>query len=146
MNERHTMVIAAPIARVWAMIDDAENLKRWMEGLVETTYPDGFDRRRAVGTRFVQRIREGGRVADYAGEIVTYDPPRHLGFVVGNSVFRMQVDYRLAEAAGGTRLDYSALLVDAGGVVRFMSRLFGWLTRRILRKQMARLRALAEAP
>ena len=145
MNERHTMVIAAPMERVWALIDDADNLKKWMEGLVETTYPDGFDRRRAVGTRFVQRIREGGRVADYAGEIVAYDPPSHLGITVGNSVFRMQVDYRLGEVPGGTRLDYSALMVEAGGIVRFMSRLFGWLTRRILRKQMARLRAMAES-
>ena len=145
MNEHHAMVIAAPIERVWALIDDAENLKRWMEGLVETTYPDGFDRSRAVGTRFVQLIREGGRIAEYAGEIVAYDPPAHLGITVGNSVFRMRVDYRLAEVPGGTRMDYSALMVDAGRIVRFMSRLFGWLTRRILRKQMARLRAMAEA-
>ena len=145
MNERYTMEIAAPVERVWAMIDDADNLKQWMEGLLDTEYPDGFDRRRAVGTRFVQRIREGGRVADYAGDIVAYDPPRHLGITVGNSVFRMQVDYRLTPVAAGTRLDYSALMVEAGAIVRFMSRLFGWLTRRILRKQMGRLKALAEA-
>ena len=144
MNERHTMEIAVPVDRVWSLIDDSENLKQWMEGLVETTYPDGFDRRRAVGTRFVQRIREGGRVADYAGEIVAYDPPRHLGIMVGNRVFRMQVDYRLTPVAVGTRLDYSALMVEAGAVVRFMSRLFGWLTRKILRRQMARLKAMAE--
>ena len=55
-----------------------------MDGLEETSYPDGLDRTRPVGTRFVQRIREGGRVSEYQGIVTAYDPQRHLGIEIGN--------------------------------------------------------------
>jgi uncharacterized protein YndB with AHSA1/START domain len=146
MNETFSMVIAAPAERVWALIDDQENLKRWMDGLEETTYPDGIDRSRPVGTRFVQRIREGGRVSEYQGVVTAYDRLKHLGIEIGNRAFTMAVDYRLTPVPDGTRLDYTAAMKRGGGFVRIMVVLFGWLTRKILRKQMTKLKALAEAP
>lgn len=139
------MVIAAPLERVWELIDDDENLKRWMDGLVDTSYPDGLDRTRPVGTRFVQRIKEGGRVSEYEGVVTAYDRLKHLGIEIGNRVFTMGVDYRLTSVPGGTRLDYTAVMRRGGGFIRVMTVLFGWLTRKILRKQMAKLKALAEA-
>ncbi|HLS46874.1 MAG TPA: SRPBCC family protein [Gemmatimonadales bacterium] len=145
MNETYAMQIDAPVERVWELIDDRENLKRWMDGLEETTYPDGAVAGKEVGTRFVQRIREGGRVSEYQGVVTAYEPERHLGIRIGNRVFTMRVDYRLAPEAGGTRLDYSALMERGSAFVRIMSVLFGWFTRRILRRQMARLKAVAEA-
>ena len=146
MNERFSMVIAAPVERVWELIDDDANLKRWMDGLVDTSYPDGIDRAQPVGTRFVQRIREGGRISEYAGVVTAYDRLKHLGIEIGNRVFTMAVDYRLAGVPEGTRLDYTAVMRRGGGFIRVMTVLFGWLTRKILRKQMAKLKALAEAP
>ena len=145
MNERYQLEIAAPIATVWSLVDDDHNLKKWMDGLEETSYPDGLDRSRVVGTRFVQRIREGGRVQSYEGRVTAYDPPTHLGITIGNRAFEMQVDYRFTDLGGRTRLDYSALMVRAGLFVRMMSTLFVAVTRRILRRQMAKLKALAEA-
>ena len=147
MAETFSMTIAAPPERVWALIDDQENLKRWMDGLEDTTYPDGLDRTRPVGTRFVQRIREGGRVAEYQGVVTAYERLKHLGIEIGNRAFTMAVDYRLTPVAeGGTQLDYSAAMKRSGAFVRVMMVLFGWLTRKILRKQMAKLKALAEEP
>lgn len=146
MNETFSMVIAAPPERVWSLIDEPENLARWMDGLEETTFPDGADRSRAVGTRFVQRIREGGRVSEYQGVVTAHDRLRHLGIEIGNRAFAMAVEYRLTPVPGGTRLDYAAAMKRGGGFVRVMTVLFGWLTRKILRKQMAKLKALAEAP
>jgi len=145
MNERYQVEIAAPIATVWSLVDDDQNLKKWMDGLEETSYPDGVDRSRAVGTRFVQRIREGGRVQSYEGRVTAYDPPAHLGITIGNRAFEMQVDYRFTDLGGRTRLDYSALMARGGLFIRLMSTLFGWVTNRILRRQMARLKAVAEA-
>jgi uncharacterized protein YndB with AHSA1/START domain len=145
MNERYQVEIAAPIATVWSLVDDDQNLKKWMDGLEETSYPDGVDRSRAVGTRFVQRIREGGRVQSYEGRVTAYDPPTHLGITIGNRAFAMQVDYRFTDLGGRTRLDYSALMARGGLFIRLMSTLFGWVTNRILRRQMARLKAVAEA-
>ena len=143
MNETWQMEIEAPIERVWPLVDDSENLRKWMDGLEETTYPDGFQR--AVGTRFVQRIREGGRVQSYEGVVTAYDPPRHLGITIGNRAFEMQVDYRFTDLGVRTRLDYLARKTRGGFVIKVMSPLFGWLTRRILRRQMAKLKAVAEA-
>jgi carbon monoxide dehydrogenase subunit G len=146
MNETYSQVIAAPVTRVWELIDDHENLKLWMDGLEATTYPDGLDRTHPVGTRFVQRIREGGRVAEYQGVVTAYEHLKHLGIEIGNRAFTMGVDYRLTPVEAGTRLDYSAVMKRGGAFIRIMTTLFGWLTRRILQKQMGRLKALAEAP
>ena len=145
MNERYRLDIEAPIERVWPLVADDANLPKWMDGLKETTYPDGRDKVRAVGTRFVQTIQEGGRVQTYQGTVTAYDPPTHLGIAVGNRAVEMQVDYRFTDLGGRTRLDYSALMVRAGLFVRVMSMLFGALTRRILRRQMEKLKGLAEA-
>ena len=146
MNETYSMDIAAPAERVWELIDDHENLKRWMDGLEDTSYPDGLDRNRPVGTRFVQRIREGGRVSEYQGTVTAYDRLKHLAIEIGNRAFTMAVDYRLTPIPAGTRLDYSAVMKRGGMFITIMTALFGWLTRKILRKQMAKLKALAEAP
>lgn len=146
MTERFSVTIRAPIERVWHLIDDPAQLSRWMEGLVESRDLDGAGASRRVGTRFVQRIREGGRETEYQGAITDYEPPSRLGLTIGNRIFAMRVLYRLERVAEGTRLDYSAGLERGGAFVRVMSSLFGWLTRRILRRQMARLTALAEAP
>ena len=145
MNETFRIDIEAPIERVWPLVGDDANLVKWMDGLKETIYPDGLDTGRAVGTRFVQKIQEGGRVQTYEGTVTAYDPPSHLGIAIGNRAFEMQVDYRFTDLGGRTRLDYSALMVRAGFFVRMLSTLFGAVTRRILRRQMAKFKAVAEA-
>jgi uncharacterized protein YndB with AHSA1/START domain len=141
----YSMEINAPIEQVFACVDDDEQVKRWMEGVEEITYLDPPDRDNPVGTRFKQRIREGGRVAEYEGKVIAYDKPRHLGISLGNKQFTMQVDYRFAPIDGGTRLDYSAEMIAGNGFVRVMGVLFGWMTRRILRNQMAALKTMAES-
>lgn len=146
MTERLSVTIRAPIERVWQLIDDPAQLSRWMEGLIESRDLAEGGRPRGIGTRFVQRIREGGREAEYQGEITDYEPPARLGLTIGNRIFGMRVHYRLERVDEGTRLDYSAELERGGALVRVLGTLFGWLTRRILRQQMARLKALAEAP
>jgi uncharacterized protein YndB with AHSA1/START domain len=137
--------VDAPIEKVFALVDDDQNIKRWMDGLEETIYPEGRDSAKPVGTRFKQRIREGRRVADYDGEVTAYDKPRHLGVRIGNKQFAMQVDYRFHENGTGTRLNYTTEMVQATGFARLMSALFGWFTRRILDKQMRKLKELAES-
>lgn len=141
----YSQFIATPIERAFACVDDEELLRRWMEGLEETTYPQGRDRARPVGTRFTQRIREGGHVTEYEGEVTAYDKPRHLGVRIGNGMFSMQVDYRFTPEGEGTRLDYRCEAVTHHWFARVMGFLFAWLTRRILRKQMSQLKALAES-
>ncbi len=144
MNVTYSQHIDAPIETVFDFVDDDEKLPLWLHGLEETRYPDGRDPANPVGTRFVQKIREGGRVQEYEGEVVAYEKPHHLAILIGNKSFCVRVDYRFREENGGTRLDYSCEPVRATWVVRFLFFAFHWLTMRILRKQMASLKELAE--
>lgn len=140
-----TIEIDAPIERVFDLVDKPENLRRWIDGLEETTYLDEPDPASPVGTRFKQRIREGGRVAEYEGEVTAYEKPRHLGVRIGNTRFEMDVDYRFSERGDGVRLDYTATAIPTSAIASVMNVLFGWLGTRIARKQLAKLKLVAES-
>jgi len=142
---RHRLEIDAPIDRVFTLVDDPEQVKRWMRGLEETVYPSRRDRRHAVGARFTQRIRQGGRLAEFDGEVTTYEPPHHLGVRIGNERFAFEIDYRLSDLGGRTQLDYVATGSDPTGLARPAGAFFAWVTRRIAAKQMRRLKAIAES-
>ncbi len=137
--------INAPIGVVFDFLDDDQKLKLWIDGLEETSYPDGQDQVNPIGTKFKQRIREGGRVVEYDGEVTDYVKPTFLGIRIGNRQFTLQVDYRLNATATGTRLNYKAEAVGASWLVKLLGKLFSPFTRRILDKQMKRLKRLAEA-
>ncbi len=145
MKVTYQLDIAAPISRVFNPVDEDKDLKRWMDGLEETIYPSGYDRTNPVGTKFKQRIREGGRIAEYDGEVTAYQKAKRLGIRIGNRQFTMQVGYRFSETATGTRLDYSAEMVAGTWLAHFLSKLFNWFTMRLLDRQMKKLKAAAEA-
>ena len=67
-----------------------------------------------------------------------------LGVRIGNNCFSVQVDYRFTPVNTGTRLDYRCESTAAAWFVRIMMVLFGWFTKRILKKQMTKLKTLLE--
>ncbi len=136
--------IDAPVETVFDFLDDDVKLKRWMEGLEDTIYLADYDRENPVGARFTQRIREGGRITEYDGEVTAYSRPHRLAVKLWSRHLAVDVDYLLHAEAEGTRLDYSADMKHGSGVARVMGTLFGWLTRRILVKQMSELKRVAE--
>jgi uncharacterized protein YndB with AHSA1/START domain len=146
MNCSYTLFIKAPVARAFSMVDDEKNLKRWMDGLEETIFPEGYERAKTVGTKFKQRIKEGGRVNEYDGEVIAYEKPHHLAILLGNKHFTVQVDYRFTADGLQTRLDYQSEMIRANRFVRLMCRLFAGFTKRLLDRQMKRLKELAESP
>jgi uncharacterized protein YndB with AHSA1/START domain len=145
MNCTYTLHINAPIARVFSLVDEEKNLKKWLDGLEETIFPEGYEQSKGVGTKFKQRIKEGGRVNEYDGEVIAYEKPSHLGIVLGNKHFTVKVDYRFTADGDQTRLDYQSQLIRAGWFMRLMCKLFSGFSERILDKQMKKLKALAEA-
>lgn len=136
--------IDAPIERVFDLVERPDRRKQWMDGLEETTLL-ADERAKTVGAVFRQRVRDGRGVSEYAGEVTAYEHPRHLGIRIGNPSFVMQVDYRLTPIGPRTRLDYTTELVAGGALLRLVEQAFSWLTRRILHRQMRRLKTLAEA-
>ena len=141
----YQMDINAPIEKVFDLVDDDEKIKLWMEGLEETIYTSPQDSENPVGGTFKQKIREGGRVTEYDGVVTAYEKPNHLGVQIGNASFKMQVDYRFSKISTGTRLNYETDMVNPSWFARIMGTLFSWLTKRILNKHMANLKALAES-
>jgi uncharacterized protein YndB with AHSA1/START domain len=144
MRYVYPLEIAAPAEKVFDLIHDPEKHRLWLQGVEETRYIGDHDPDRPVGARFLQKIREGGRVKEYDGEVTAFDRPRHLGIRLSSRQFSVQVDYRLTPLGQGTRLDYTADISVSGWFCRVMAFLFGWLAKGILRKQMRALKSLAE--
>lgn len=146
MQYSTSIEINAPIEQAFDCVDDNEKLKQWAEGVEEIIPLDPWDPANPVGSRFKQRIREGGRVNEYEGEVTAYDKPHHIAITLGGAAFTMAVDYRFtALDAARTRLDYHVGMVAGSWWARVMGVAFGWLTRRIAAKQLAALKALAES-
>jgi uncharacterized protein YndB with AHSA1/START domain len=145
MNCTYTLHINAPIAKVFSLVDEEKNLKKWLDGLEETIFPEGYEQSKGVGTKFKQRIKEGARINEYDGEVIAYEKPSHLGIVLGNKHFTVKVDYRFTADGLQTRLDYRSELTRAGWFIRLMCKLFAGFNERLLDKQMKKLKELAEA-
>lgn len=144
MSARLVVDIDAPLDVVWAILDDERNIPRWVPEVIETTFPDGHDRANPVGVRFRQKIREGGRVKEYGGVVTAYEPKRRLGIRMIDERFEMDLLYTLAEDRGGTRLVYEIEVVLKSLFARIMGFLFRPLTMRIVGRQLAALKTIAE--
>jgi carbon monoxide dehydrogenase subunit G len=145
MKHTCTLDINAPPERVFDLIHDPEKHKLWLQGVEETRYLEPSDPVNRVGTKFKQRIRECGRVKEYDGEVTAFDPPRHLGIRLFSAQFSVVVDYRLTPLGHGTRLDYVADVSCGSWFFRMMVRVFSFFMRGFVRKQMLKLKELAEA-
>src|SRR5262252_4650646 len=117
----------APIDKVFECVEDTDKMKQWMDGLEETIYTSERDPANPVGTKFKQKIREGGRVQEYDGEVLAYEKPKHLAVRIGNKMFAAVADYRFTPTHDGTRLNYTCELTCHHWIARFMKLLFGWL-------------------
>jgi carbon monoxide dehydrogenase subunit G len=124
-------VIAAPIRRVWAALNDPEVLRQAIEGCeaFERTSDDRF------AVRMVARI--GPVKAGFSGAVslTEVDPPNGYtltgeGTGAGAGFAKGQAQVRLAEVGGATRLSY-AVKADVGGkLAQIGSRLIDQAARR----------------
>jgi hypothetical protein len=113
-----------------------------MLGLRETVYPRR--RSRAVGTRFVQRVSKGRRIVEYEGEITAYEKPTRYAVRMGRGQVAFDVEWGLTDTGGATRLEYTARSPGEAGMARPAEAIFRYLSTRVARKQMKRLKKAAE--
>ena len=147
MRIPYTMDVACAPGTLWGFISEPEKQKLWMKGLVENV-PNG-DAPPGAFSSSTMRIREGGRVSEYALLVTRYEEPTRLtaemrGKAFGDGV--MVVDYLLTPLDGRTRLDYVCAFEAprAGMLMRVLMRLGSLFAKRQLRGFMATLKALAE--
>ena len=144
MRITYSMDILAPIERTFEFVCDHDKQKLWMDGLVETVYDTPFDGDNPIGTKFRQRIREAAHIAEYDGEILDFRRPDLMTVSIGDGLFRMEVCYSLARIDNGTRLDYSADMIIGSPYSSLMNRLLTLFTKRVLERQMRRLKEITE--
>jgi uncharacterized protein YndB with AHSA1/START domain len=110
MRIERTILFNCTAEHLWSFLDEPERQKLWMKGLLENVpTSEGV---KGVGSTFRMKIKEGGKVGEYQGEVTAYDRPRHLAVRFWGGPFpkgaAMRADYRLSEQNGQTRMDYVA--------------------------------------
>src|SRR5438034_3231063 len=123
MKYTYALDIHAPIDKVFDFLRDHDKLKLWLQGLEETSYVGDVNPENPIGAKFKQKIREGGRVQEYDGEVTAFAPPKHLGIRLFGKGFSAQVDYHLTPVAEGTHFNYSSDVPCAHWFIRLMGRL-----------------------
>lgn len=143
----HRTEIHVPPEDLWPFLSEVEHQKVWMKGLVDmqTTQGDG-----GAGSRFKMIVKEGGRNAEYDGEVLAYHRPKHLSVRFwGGSLkpgWAMVADYKLAHRGYSTELDYSCRLeIDqVGFFTKLWLPLFKLFGRMWSKAFMKSLKTLAE--
>ena len=137
------IAIARPPADVWPYIVDWERSVRWMEELSDVTVTSPH--REGVGVEAVAAVRIAGLTTRDRIRVTRWEPPHrleidHLGWVRGQAVMD------LAATPPGTLLTWEERLVPPWGVLGAVGlRVFLPAMRRVFRRDIDRLRSLAEA-
>ena len=139
-----TIDLTAPPARIWTLLTEPEQIKRWITELVSdeplTPPPIG------VGTKTRMKIREGSRVVEYATELVAFTPLNELAIEMrGGSLGAepMRVSYLLSDLGSSTRLVYRSSWRPRGVLLTLLLPLIIVVGRRNLRRSLGRLAELA---
>jgi len=144
--------VAASRERVWSLITEPEQQRKWMTGLVDNRQlHDGPAR---PGVEFEFDIRERNKTSTYPGEFLVYSPSDKLAirFWIGKRHGRLaiHVSYLLTPSSAGTQLDYRCELnTDNAGVMLkwlfwTLGPLMNWGSTRVVRRQLEKMKQLAE--
>ena len=145
MQELARIQIDASPEAVFDLLADNTRRGEWAEGMETFDYTSDFDPDDPVGTTFTQRIREGGRVTEYHGEITAYDPPTSGARRCPAAPTRWLSSITSPPSNGGTQVVNVCDVNSSSWFFRVMGVLFGWFTRYLGRKQLRKLKELVEA-
>ena len=144
MNVVYAVDISAPSDVVFELIEDHRKNRRWMKGILDTDYPNGYNHHNPLGTRFVQSVKESNRVVSYYGLITGYNKPDFYRFIVGNSYLSLHIAMRLYNNHDKTKLVYSAKVIEGTFLARLSCRMFSSISRKIIMQHITALKKLAE--
>jgi uncharacterized protein YndB with AHSA1/START domain len=131
-----------PPERVFPWVADAEKNRQWLPNGESTVFTGDPAR---MGATFVQRIKEGGRVNEYGGEVTGYAKDRWYAIRMNSRSFSVAVEYRFEPTeTNGTKLTFTCDVLNPNFVVKAFMFVFSGFTKMILQKPMEKLKALAE--
>ena len=146
MRIRVGIDIDAPLQVVWSCIEEPDKIVRWVEGAVDHRYLRAHAGHPNVGDKFLQRLKQGRKVVEFEGTLITRQYGRHFAFTIPAPAYSSEAHFRLSpRGLSGTHVDYSidvtlhTLLAKLAGAVLHVPLGF------FVRRQLRRLRALAVA-
>jgi uncharacterized protein YndB with AHSA1/START domain len=102
--------IAASVERVWSLLTEPEQQKKWMRGLVANRLVDSETSH--VGAKIEIVTRRKTILTTYDGVMTHYDPPHELGIRFTNGKIRrgysVSIRYWISPSNGETILKYRA--------------------------------------
>ena len=140
----HSVEIAAPPRLVFGLIEDPQVRKLWQQGLeetVDTFHPAGGGK---VGSRFVSRIREGGRLREYPGELIAYEAEALYSVRMDDSQYTLTISYSVVPQGPGTRAEFITRIEFHSWFSRLMSPIARLMLGTIMKNQLRSLKELAE--
>ena len=142
MPVRKIVEFNAPPDLVYPWVADPELSKQWLKGLESTVFEETPPK---VGTQFVQRINEGGRIKEYAGVVTARKPDHRFSITLEGGSATVAADYQFDRLTGDrTRLTYTCDLVNPSRFARVLMFLFAPVNRMLLNTQMRKLKELVE--
>ena len=136
--------ILAPVEYVFDLIQQPESRKLWQKGLVKTVYtyvPDGDTR---IGTRFVAHIREGGRVREYPGELIAFEPGFLISIRHASPQFTMESTYAVTSEQENSQVEFVTLVTFTSPLAKIMSPIARFSLGLIMGRQLSALKRVAE--
>ncbi|MDY6912581.1 MAG: SRPBCC family protein [Chloroflexota bacterium] len=140
-----TVDINSTPEKVFSWIDNPEKAKLWITSVSETEYLHQTPE--IIGTTFRETVEENGRGTELHGVITDYRPNRLIAFHLSGDYNIVDVEYRLAEINGLTRLtlDSNIRFRSFTKVIMLITGpLFKRRIRRQLQEEFARLKKLCE--
>lgn len=131
----HAVEVAVSPEVAWRVVADYARDAEWREGVVMEHEPVGLVRE---GTRTVERLRAFGAEHVVVATIHGVEPGRAFSFRSVEAEMPVRGTRRVAPSPGGARVEVE-LEVELGGLYALFSAPFGYLFRRRLARDLARL-------
>ncbi len=139
-------IVEAPPATVFTCVDAPNHIVGWVGGAVEHVYLSERGTQAPIGQRFRQRLRQGGTIRTYEGEIIAWEPATHFGLRIPAPAYTTEAHFRIA-ALGAERsaLDYTIDIVLTSRSAKLLGPIMKLPLRFFVRKQIGLLKDYAEA-
>ncbi len=143
INVSDSVVIAKPVAEVFAFVADHENLPAWTVGVnASHRLTDG---RATTGTKYRVVGKLLGRSVESSYEITAFDHDRGFEGTMTSPMFGFSERYRFEPDDAATRVTMSAV-VEPQGVFRLLTPIMAAGVRRQVKADHRRLKVLLERP
>lgn len=142
MRVRASVVIARPIADVFAFVGDFRNDPQWRSEVREMRYLS--DGPLGVGTRLRETSALLGWLVVTESLIPVYEPNARIDFDSVSGPFRVRGSRTVEAVADGTRLTYE-LEWQPAGAYRLVAAMVGGMYQRTVDRYLARAAAILEA-